>query len=87
MGVILDWFDRSPAIRGMLKWLSTSLATKRGLPLIGAIALTVVSLIVHIIAALGNNVFLSICGFTLLHIAILIGFIGVLFAEPLGRGS
>ena len=87
MGVILEWLDRSSTIRGMLKWLSTSLASKRGLPVIAAIAITVVSLVVHIIAAVDNSVVMSICGFTLLHLAILIGFIGVLMAEPLGRGS
>ncbi|HLY28765.1 MAG TPA: hypothetical protein VKQ72_20640 [Aggregatilineales bacterium] len=87
MGVIFEWFDRSPAIRELLKWVSTSLASKRGLPIIAAIAITVVSLVVHIVAALNNSVLLSICGFTLLHLAILLGFIGVLLAEPLGRGS
>jgi hypothetical protein len=87
MGVIFEWFDRSPAIRELLKWLSTSLASRRGLPIIAAIALTVVSLVVHLVAALGGSVLLSICGFTLLHVAILIGFIGILLAEPLGRGS
>jgi hypothetical protein len=83
---MLNWFDQSPQIKALIKWLSKSLATQRGLPMIGAIALTVVSLIVHIVAAVSNSVILSICGFSVLHIAIIVGFVGILLAEPLGRG-
>jgi hypothetical protein len=79
-------FDRSTGIKNLIKWLSTSLATRRGLPVLVAIVLTVVSLIVHLIAAVSGNLLVTICGFTLLHVAILIGFLGVLLAEPLGRG-
>ena len=86
MTPIFDWFDRSPRIKDLIKWLSTTLAAKRGLPLMGAILFTVISLFVHIFAALTGSVLLSICGFTVLHIAILMGFIGILLAEPLGRG-
>ena len=86
MRQLINFFDRSLAIKNLIKWLSTSLASRRGLPLLGAILLTVVSLIVHVIAAASGNLIVSICGFTLLHIAILMGFLGVLLAEPLGRG-
>jgi hypothetical protein len=86
MRQVYNFFDRSLAIKNLIKWLSTSLASKRGLPVLGAIVLTVVSLIVHLIAAVSGNLIVGICGFSLLHIAILIGFLGVLLAEPLGRG-
>jgi hypothetical protein len=56
------------------------------LPVIAALVFTVVSLCVHVIAVLSNNVIVSLCGFGLLHLAIFIGFLGVLLAEPLGRG-
>ena len=86
MRALYNWLDRSEPIKDLIKWSSTSLASQRGLPLISAIGLTIVSFIVHIVAALSNNVIVSICGFGLLHIAILVGFLGVLLAEPLGRG-
>jgi hypothetical protein len=78
--------DRSPRISALIQWLSTSLSTRRGLPVMGAMLLTVVSLIVHIVAALSRDVTVMICGFGVLHIAILIGFLGALLADPLGRG-
>ena len=64
MRQVYNFFDRSLAIKNLIKWLSTSLATKRGLPLLVAIVLTVVSLIVHIIAAVSGNLIVSICGFS-----------------------
>lgn len=86
MKQVYNFFDRSLAIKNLIKWLSTSLASRRGLPVLAAIVLTVISLIVHVIALTSGNVIVSLCGFSLLHIAILIGFLGVLLAEPLGRG-
>jgi hypothetical protein len=78
--------DRSPRISALIQWLSTSLSTRRGLPVMSAMLLTVVSLIVHIIAAYSRDITIMICGFGVLHIAILIGFLGALLADPLGRG-
>ena len=86
MSAFIHWLDRSPQIKGLIKWASTTLASKRGLPVIAALGLTVLSLIVHLVAALADNLLLTLCGFSLLHIAIFIGFLGVLLAEPLGRG-
>ena len=86
MKQVYNSLDRSVSIKNLIKWLSTSLASRRGLPVLAAIVLTVVSLIVHIIAAVSGNVLVSVCGFVVLHIAILVGFLGVLLAEPLGRG-
>jgi hypothetical protein len=86
MKQVYNFFDRSLRIKNLIKWLSTSLASRRGLPVLSAIVLTVISLIVHIIAVISGNQIVSLCGFSLLHIAILIGFLGVLLAEPLGRG-
>ena len=86
MRALYNWLDRSEPIKDLIKWSSSTLASQRGLPLIGAMVFTVVSLVLHVIAALSNNVVVSICGFGILHLAILIGFLGVLLAEPLGRG-
>lgn len=86
MKQVYNFFDRSLAIKNLIKWLSTTLASRRGLPVLAAIVLTIISFIVHLIAAISGNLIVGICGFSLLHLAILIGFLGVLLAEPLGRG-
>ena len=83
---LFNWLDRLPQIKALIKWLSATLAAQRGLPLIVAIVFTVISLILHLIAAASGNELVMICGETILHIALLIGFIGVLLAAPLGRG-
>jgi hypothetical protein len=82
----IGWLDRSPRLSSLIKWLSTSLAAQRGLPVMGALLLTTISLVVHLVWLATGNTLLGLCGFAVLHIAILIGFLGVLLAEPLGRG-
>jgi hypothetical protein len=78
--------DRSPRISALIQRLSSGLSTRRGFPVMAAMLLTVVSLFVHIFAALSRDSTIMICGFGVLHIAILIGFLGALLADPLGRG-
>ncbi len=78
--------DQSRRIKELIKWLSSWLAAQRGLPVMAAIGLTVVSFIVNILWVVSANVIVGLCGFAILHLAILIGLVGVLFADPLGRG-
>ena len=82
---MMNRLDRSERLSALIEALSHGLAARRGLPIIAAIALTAFSLLVHLVAALSGNTLVSICGFVLLHVAILAGFLGVLLAEPLGR--
>jgi hypothetical protein len=86
MRSVIGPLDRSPRIKSLIKWLSSTLAAQRGLPVMGALFLTVFSLVVHLAWAVTGNVVVGICGFLVLHLAIFIGFLGVLLAEPLGRG-
>ena len=79
--------DESPRLSRWIQWLSDNLAAQRGLPVMIAIGFTLLSLIVHIIWLASGNVWIGVIGFILLHVAILIGFLGVLLAEPLGRGN
>jgi hypothetical protein len=83
---VIGPLDRSPRIKSLIKWLSSSLAAKRGLPVMGALFLTVISLIVNVAWVASGNAVVGVCGFLVLHMAILIGLLGVLLAEPLGRG-
>lgn len=79
--------DQSKHLADTLQNLSTGLARRRGLPLIIAIGLTLLSLLVHVIAAFfPTSVLLALLSALLLHAAILTGLIGVLFAEAVGRG-
>ncbi len=78
--------DRSARLTGLVKRLSTGLSRRRGLPLLVAVGLTILSLIVHLFLAFAYTPALAACAYTLLHLAILAGFIGVLLIEPLGRG-
>ncbi|MBX3064210.1 MAG: hypothetical protein KF726_14630 [Anaerolineae bacterium] len=83
---MLNRLDRAEWLSRLIRWMSTTLAAKRGLPVIAAIAMTVISLIVHVVWVISGSMVVGLCGFGLLHLAILIGFVGVLLAEPLGRG-
>ncbi len=78
--------DRSARLSALIQRLSHTLAAQRGLPIVIAIGLTLLSLIVHIAWIATNNAVIGIIGCVILHIAILVGFFGVLLVEPLGRG-
>ncbi len=67
MKQVYNSFDRSTSIKNLIKWLSTTLATKRGLPVLIAIVLTFLSLIVHLIAALSGSLIVGICGIAYRH--------------------
>ncbi len=78
--------DRSARFSALTKRVTHTLAAQRGLPIVIAIGLTLLSLIVHIFWIATNNAVIGIIGFIILHVAILVGFFGVLLVEPLGRG-
>ncbi len=78
--------DRSARLSAFIQRLSHTLASQRGLPIVAAMLLTLLSLIVHAVWIATNNPVVGIIGFVILHIAILVGFFGVLLVEPLGRG-
>ena len=78
--------DRSARLSALIQRLSHTLASQRGLPIVVALGLTLLSLLVHILWIATNNAAVGIIGFVILHVAILIGFFGVLLVEPLGRG-
>ena len=86
MKSIYKRLDNSPGLSSLIKRLSATLAAERGVPVMGAIAFTILSLIVHIIWIVTGSVWVGIIGFVLLHVAIFVGFLGVLLSEPLGRG-
>ena len=87
MASLRDRIDKSPEFLEFTKQITTWLSQQRGVPMLVAIGLTLLSLIVHIVLAfVPNSVLLSLIAFILLHVAILVGFVGMVLAEPLGRG-
>jgi hypothetical protein len=78
--------DQAAWLAGLLKWFRVNLPVKRGLLLLGAISLTILSFVVHLIYLATGSALAGLCGFTLLHAALLVGFLGVLLAEALGHG-
>jgi hypothetical protein len=83
---VLDRLDRSERLSRLITWLSKTLAARRGLPVIAAMGMTLVSFIVHVLWIATGSALIGLCGFGLLHLAIFIGFLGALMADPLGRG-
>jgi hypothetical protein len=65
--------DQSPRLTEYIKKLSAWLARRRGAPNLLAMLLPDARLLLA-------------CGFTLLHVGIIIGLIGILLIEPLGQG-
>ncbi len=87
MNRLLRGLDNAGWLRRLLSYFRRTLPSRRGLLLLGGVALTVLSLLVHILYLISDtNPLIGLCGFLLLHIAIIVGFIGVLLAEALGRG-
>ena len=83
---LLDALNRSTTLGSLIGFFSTRLAHYRGVPILLGVVLIVVSFFVHLIAALTNSTGWYIVAFTVLHAALFIGLLGVLLAEPLGRG-
>lgn len=79
--------DHSAWLTELIKAISTGLSRRRGLPLVIAVVLVVISMVLHwLVAAFPGSGLLLACATTVLHLAILVGFIGILLMEPLGRG-
>ena len=86
MQKIAEKINRSPRLEKLLSFVSGSLANYRGVPVILGVALIVVSLVIHIIAITADIKGLLVLGTIILHSALLLALIGILLAEPLGRG-
>ncbi len=86
----MSWFverlNRSSVLSNLINFFSRRLAHYRGAPLVFGVALTVVSLIVNLIAIATGSALWQAAGSVALHVALFSGLLGVLLAEPLGRG-
>jgi hypothetical protein len=77
--------DRSPLLSRTFENITAGLAKQRGLLAVVGVVLVIVSFIVHLISmALPHPALLLIWSITH-HTGLILGFIGVLLLEPLGR--
>ncbi len=79
--------DRALWLANLLNWFRVNIPPRRGILIFLAVLLLVVSLGMHLAYfASGQNIWLGVCGFSLLHAALIMGFLGVLLSEALGKG-
>ena len=73
-----------------IDWLSNWLSKYRGLPMMAAVGLILINLVLVVANTLTNDAAPALAFLTstncFLHVGLLIGFIGILLSEPLGRG-
>ena len=91
---VFDHVDASPRLSELIKWLSSSMATQRGLLLVVGTGLLILSGIMHLLVVVGlvisdtinSNLYWLCIPFALFHLGTLAGFTGIMLAVPLGQG-
>ncbi len=83
---LINGLNRSRALGRVINFFSTRLAHYRGVPLVIGLLLIVISFVTHLIATITGSTAWQVVAFTLLHAAIFVGLLGILLAEPLGKG-
>lgn len=93
-GPVLRRVDASPRFSGVITALSSSMAPQRGVPLLVGAVLVVLSfaasgLIVILLVEAGrfdSGLYWLCIPATLLHLGVLVGFVGIMLSVPLGQG-
>jgi hypothetical protein len=85
MNRLLQSLDKLPVLTRLLNWSRAKIPAQRGLILLGAIALTLLSLLLHLLWFMTGSAFLGFLSTVVLHVALITGFLGVLLAEAFGR--
>lgn len=91
---LLRRVDRSPWLSRQISLLSSSMATQRGLLVLIGTFLVTISLALHAVIvvglvasdAFGRALYWLCLPFALFHVGVLVGFIGIMLAVPLGQG-
>jgi hypothetical protein len=86
MQKLAEKLNRSQRLGRGLSLLSGYLANFRGVPVLIGIVLTLVSLLLQILSYTLSSSGLSIIANVSLHVGIIVALIGILLAEPLGKG-
>ena len=93
-GLLLGRLDRSPTLGRLIGRASSLMATQRGLLLMVGVVLLFVSVILHFLAlvamvswgGMSEAVYWLCVPFAMLHVAVLVSFVGIMLATPLGQG-
>ncbi len=83
---IAERLNRSRKLGGIISFLSGYLANYRGVPIFAGIIAVILSLLLQLLGTFLELRALSIAGMITLHLGLLIALVGVLLAEPLGKG-
>lgn len=91
---LLARIDESRRLSELINTLSSSMATQRGLLLMMGTGVVIISLIVHwavlvimvASSSFDRHLYWLCIPFSLLHMGVLVGFIGIMLAVPLGQG-
>ncbi|MCD4687258.1 MAG: hypothetical protein K8S97_15120 [Anaerolineae bacterium] len=94
LGPMLARVDESDKLSDLINTLSSSMATQRGLLVMIGTGVVLSSLIAHGLILIimvttsdfGRYLYWLCIPFTMLHIGVLIGFVGIMLAVPLGQG-
>jgi hypothetical protein len=78
--------NRSRRLGRLLSFFSGYLANYRGMPIIVGAVFILISLVTQIIGTLTALIGVTIFGIIMLHLGLLAAFVGILLAEPLGKG-
>jgi hypothetical protein len=77
--------DQSPTLARFLKYISGTLAQKRGLLTLIGILLIIISLIVQAIDVFVGSQALELIGVILIHLGLIVGLLGLLLSDALGN--
>lgn len=77
--------DQSPLLSRLIQSLAEQVARRRGLPVIIGVFLIIISLIVQSVNVYADSQALELIGVIVHHIGLLMGLIGLLVSEALGR--
>ncbi|HML20143.1 MAG TPA: hypothetical protein PKD09_00745 [Aggregatilinea sp.] len=94
VGPVSRRLDRSPALGRLIGRASSSMATQRGLLLMIGVGLLLLSLVMHgvvlvimvLAGGFGAGLYWLCIPFALFHVAVLVSFVGIMLATPLGQG-
>ena len=84
--MLFKWIDRSPFLSHFFERFTSTLAAKRGLPIIIGILLVIVSFVIHLINLASPLPLLDVLWSITHHLGIIFALIGILLIEPLGGG-
>jgi hypothetical protein len=77
--------DQNERLLSLIKWLSSTAAKQRGLPVVIGVVIVILAFITQVINVYADSKALELIGVILQNLGILVALIGLLLAEPLGK--